>query len=113
MADLKILIFPDPRLRTVAKTVENIDGKIKKLVNDMQETMYKGNGIGLSATQVNIHKRILLVDISKEKNSPLVLINPIIEPVDKEKTSQYLIDYYNPYSYAKIRNHQLQFGLIQ
>ena len=89
MADLKILIFPDPRLRTVAKTVENIDGKIKKLVNDMQETMYKGNGIGLSATQVNIHKRILLVDISKEKNSPLVLINPIIEPVDKEKTSIY------------------------
>ena len=59
MAVLKILIFPDQRLRTVAKAVLDIDEEIKALSNDLLETMYEGNGIGLSATQVNIHKRIL------------------------------------------------------
>ena len=85
MAVLKILIFPDQRLRTVAKEVLVIDSEIKTLVSNLLETMYEGNGIGLSATQVNIHKRILVVDVSDEKDSPLILINPKIEVLNKEK----------------------------
>ena len=87
MSVLKVLIFPDQRLRTVAKPVRTINEGIKKLVNDLQETMYKGRGIGLSATQVNIHKRIMVIDVSPEKDSPLTLINPeinIIEPKEKK-----------------------------
>ena len=82
MSVLKILIFPDQRLRTVAKPVQEINEKIKRLVADLQETMYNGNGIGLSATQVNIHKRIMVIDISEEKNTPHALINPKIEIMD-------------------------------
>ena len=86
MALLKILIFPDPRLRTKAKPVENIDGSIKELSDDMLETMYEGEGIGLAATQINVHKRIIVVDITKEKNEPQVLINPEIKKIiDPEK----------------------------
>ena len=85
MAVLKILIFPDQRLRTVAKEVLVIDDEIKALVSNLLETMYEGNGIGLSATQVNIHKRILEVDITDEKDSPLVLINPKIKVLNKEE----------------------------
>ena len=85
MAVLKILIFPDQRLRTVAKEVLVIDDEIKMLVSNLLETMYEGNGIGLSATQVNIHKRILVVDITDEKDSPLVLINPKIKVLNKEE----------------------------
>ena len=72
MALLKILIFPDPRLRTVAKTVEVVDDSIKKLVKDMLETMYQGSGIGLAATQVNVHKRVIVLDISESKDEPLL-----------------------------------------
>ena len=85
MAVLKILIFPDQRLRTVAKEVLVIDDEIKALVSNLLETMYEGNGIGLSATQVNIHKRILVVDITDEKDSPLILINPKIRVLNKEE----------------------------
>jgi len=85
MAVLKILIFPDQRLRTVAEEVLVIDDEIKKLVSNLLETMYEGNGIGLSATQVNIHKRILVVDVSDEKDSPLILINPKIKVLNKEE----------------------------
>lgn len=86
MALLKILIFPDPRLRTKAKSVQNIDGSIKELSDDMLETMYEGEGIGLAATQINVHKRIIVVDITKEKNEPQVLINPeITKIIDPEK----------------------------
>ncbi len=85
MAVLKILIFPDQRLRTVAKEVLVIDDEIKALVSNLLETMYEGNGIGLSATQVNIHKRILVVDVSDEKDSPLILINPKIKVLNKEE----------------------------
>ena len=81
MALLKILIFPDPRLRTVAKTVEAIDDSIKKLAQDMLETMYQGSGIGLAATQVNIHKRVIVLDISDSKEEPLILINPEIKKI--------------------------------
>ena len=68
MALLKILIFPDPRLRTVAKTVEVVDDSIKELAEDMLETMYQGSGIGLAATQVNVHKRVIVLDISESKD---------------------------------------------
>ena len=85
MAVLKILIFPDQRLRTVAKEVLVIDDEIKALVSNLLETMYEGNGIGLSATQVNVHKRILVVDVTDEKDSPLVLINPKIKVLNKEE----------------------------
>ncbi len=85
MAVLKILIFPDQRLRTVAKEVLVIDDEIQTLVSNLLETMYEGNGIGLSATQLNIHKRILVVDVSDEKDSPLILINPKIEVLNEEE----------------------------
>ena len=89
MALLKILIFPDPRLRTKAKPVQNIDGSIKELSDDMLETMYEGEGIGLAATQINVHKRIIVVDITKEKNEPKVLINPEIKKIiDPEKRAK-------------------------
>ncbi len=81
MALLKIIIFPDPRLRTVAKTVEVVDDSIKKLAQDMLETMYQGSGIGLAATQVNVHKRVIVLDISDSKDEPLILINPEIKKI--------------------------------
>ena len=81
MALLKILIFPDPRLRTVAKPVEVVDDSIKKLAQDMLETMYQGSGIGLAATQVNVHKRVIVLDISESKDEPLILINPEIKKI--------------------------------
>ena len=85
MAVLKILIFPDQRLRTIAKEILVIDDEIKSLAGNLLETMYGGEGIGLSATQANIHKRILVVDVSDEKDSPLILINPKIEVLNEEE----------------------------
>ncbi len=80
MAILDILHFPDPRLRTKAKPVEQVDDKLRALVDDMFETMYEAPGIGLAATQINYHRRV--IDISEERNEPLCLINP--EIVEKE-----------------------------
>jgi len=85
MAVLKILIFPDQRLRTIAKEILVIDDEIKALAGNLLETMYEGKGIGLSATQANIHKRIFVVDVSDEKDSPLILINPKIEVLNEEE----------------------------
>tara|TARA_B100000029_G_scaffold516597_1_gene631580 strand:+ start:7907 stop:8410 length:504 start_codon:yes stop_codon:yes gene_type:complete len=76
MSKLKILIYPDPRLRTVAKPVIKFDKSLKKLVDDMLETMYYEDGIGLAASQVNVHKRVIVMDISEERNDPMVFINP-------------------------------------
>jgi peptide deformylase len=78
MAQLKVLHFPDPKLRTQAKPVKQIDNTIRKLVADMFETMYAAPGIGLAATQVNIHQQIIVIDLTKEQNQPLCLINPKI-----------------------------------
>jgi peptide deformylase len=78
MAKLNILEFPDPRLTTVASEVKNFDGALKKLVEDMTETMYSAHGIGLAATQVNVHKRLLVLDVSENQDQPLVYINPEI-----------------------------------
>ena len=79
MSVMKILTFPDPRLRTVADPVEKFDKSLKKLTDDMLETMYSENGIGLAATQVNVHKRIIVMDISEERNEPRVFINPEVQ----------------------------------
>lgn len=76
MALLKILEFPDPRLRTRAAPVGRVDDEFRKLVDDMFETMYAAPGIGLAATQVDVHKRLLVADVSAEKDQPHVLINP-------------------------------------
>ena len=84
MALLEILEFPDPRLRNAAKPVANVDGKIARLADDMLETMYAAPGIGLAAPQVNVHERIVVIDISEKKNSHLVLINPSIIKRDGE-----------------------------
>jgi len=78
MSILHILHYPDPQLRLEAKAVERVDDSIRRIVDDMLETMYDAPGIGLAANQVNIQKRILVVDISEEKNQPLCLINPEI-----------------------------------
>lgn len=78
MALLEVLHFPDERLRTVAKPVDEITPEIKKIASDMLETMYEENGVGLAATQVNIHQRIVVIDVSAERNQPLTLINPTI-----------------------------------
>ena len=78
MAKLKILEFPDPRLRTKAAPVEVVDDALRALIGDMFETMYDAPGIGLAATQVDVHKRLLVTDVSSDKSEPHVLINPEI-----------------------------------
>lgn len=78
MSVLTILHYPDERLRTVAAPVEAVDKEIRTLVDDMFETMYQAPGIGLAATQVNVHKRLLVIDISEDKTQPLCFINPQI-----------------------------------
>lgn len=88
MASLPILEFPDPRLRTVAKPVTEVNDEIRQLVDDMFETMYDAPGIGLAATQVNVHKRVVVIDVSEDKSQPLVFINPEVEVLDLE-TSEY------------------------
>ena len=75
---LTILEFPDERLRKKAVAVQAVDGNVKKLVDDMLETMYQAKGVGLAATQVNVHQRIVVIDVSEEKDNPLCLINPEI-----------------------------------
>ncbi len=89
MALLEILHYPDKRLRTVAEPVDVVDDSIRKLVDDMLETMYAAPGIGLAATQVNVHKRVLVMDLSENRNEPLCLINPeIIERTGVEQTEE-------------------------
>lgn len=78
MALLPILQYPDPLLHTVAKPVAQVDDRIRQLVDDMLETMYDAKGVGLAATQVNVHERLVVIDTSEERNEPLVLINPEI-----------------------------------
>ena len=84
MALLPILCYPDPRLHTVAKPVREVDARIRGLVADMLETMYDANGIGLAATQVDVHERVIVIDVSEERNEPLVLINPEITWASEE-----------------------------
>jgi peptide deformylase len=84
MAILNILEFPDSRLRTIAKPVSIVDDGIRQLVDDMFETMYEAPGIGLAATQVNVHKRVVVMDLSEDRSEPRVFINPEIEMLTDE-----------------------------
>lgn len=88
MTTLTILEFPDPRLRTVAEPVIVFDAELKQFVADMYETMYGANGVGLAATQVNVHKRVLVADMSDDRNEPMVLINPEILEKDGHQVYQ-------------------------
>jgi peptide deformylase len=76
MALLPILCFPDLRLHTVARPVQAVDARIRSLITDMLQTMYDAKGIGLAATQINVHERLIVIDVSEERDEPLVLINP-------------------------------------
>ena len=82
MATLQILHYPDPRLRTRAQPVAIVTEEIRQLVADMFETMYAAPGVGLSASQVNVHKRVIVVDVSKEHNAPHAFVNPEIEVIE-------------------------------
>ena len=84
MAVLNILEFPDPRLRTVAREVSEVTDQTRKLIDDMLETMYAAPGIGLAATQVDVHERLLGIDISEDHNDPMVFINPNVTVLDPE-----------------------------
>ena len=86
MALLNILQYPDERLHTVAQSVAKIDERIQTLIQDMFETMYEARGIGLAATQVDVHERIVVMDLSEEKNEPRVFINPVITHKNGETT---------------------------
>ena len=84
MALLNILVYPDSRLRTVAKPVEAVDHSVTTLVDDMAQTMYSAPGIGLAATQVNVPKRVIVMDLSENRNELIVFINPVIEALEGE-----------------------------
>jgi len=84
MSKLEILEFPDTRLRKMSQPVEQVDASIRVIIDDMFETMYEAPGIGLAATQVDIHQQIVVIDVSEEKDDPLVFINPTIKILDGE-----------------------------
>ena len=86
MARLDILEYPDTRLRTVAKPVAEVNDDIRKIVDDMLETMYDAKGVGLAATQVDIHQQIVVMDMSEEGDDPMVMINPSYKAIDEEKS---------------------------
>ena len=88
MTRLTILEYPDPRLRTRAAPVDAVDARLRELIDDMLETMYAANGIGLAATQVDVHRRLLVADVSEERNEPRIFINPEILARDGTETSQ-------------------------
>lgn len=85
MAILPILCYPDPRLHKIARPVEAVDARLKTLVSDMLATMYDANGIGLAATQVDVHERLIVIDVSEGRDEPMVLINPEIVWASAEK----------------------------
>ncbi|MCU0254682.1 MAG: peptide deformylase, partial [Acidobacteria bacterium] len=85
MAILEILHFPDPRLRTRAQPVAVVDDKVRRLIDDLFETMYAAPGIGLAATQVDVHRRVLVVDVSEDRSAPRCFVNPEIVAWDGEE----------------------------
>ena len=87
MAVLSILHYPDQRLHTIAKPVASVDARIQQIVADMAETMYEASGIGLAATQVDIHERIIVIDVSEDRNELMVFINPELTWASPEKKS--------------------------
>ena len=87
MSDLKILIFPNPKLRKVAKKIDKFDKSLEILAQNMLKTMYEANGIGLAATQVDVHIRLVVMDLSEERNDPRVFVNPEYTILDKSPFS--------------------------
>lgn len=85
MAKLEILEFPDERLRNKAAPIEVVDDEVRTLVDDMLETMYDARGIGLAATQIDVHRRVIVIDVSDDQSQPLVLINPEYTPLDDKR----------------------------
>ena len=83
MSDLKILIFPDPKLRKVAKKIDKFDKSLEILAQNMLKTMYEAEGIGLAATQIDVHVRLVVMDLSEERNDPRVFVNPEYTILDK------------------------------
>src|SRR3954452_21034018 len=84
MTRLDILRYPDPRLHKVARQVAAVDGRIRSLVDDMLETMYSAEGVGLAATQVDVHERVIVIDTSEARDEPIVLINPELVEISEE-----------------------------
>lgn len=102
MAILKILQYPDERLHTVARKVEQVDAKIRELIGNMTETMYAAQGVGLAATQVDVHQQVIVVDISESKDRPQVFINPeIIQSGGEEESEEGCLSV--PGIYEKVR----------
>jgi peptide deformylase len=105
MAILDILEFPDPRLRTRAKPVERVADAERKLIDDMLETMYAAPGIGLAATQVNVHRRIIVVDVSENRDEPHAFVNPTLEllggSVETEEGCLSVPGFYEPVTRAE------------
>jgi peptide deformylase len=100
MAILTILEYPDPRLRTQAQPVDVVDDAVKKLVDDMFDTMYEAPGIGLAATQLNVHRRIIVVDVSENRDEPHAFINPVLstfgDPIETEEGCLSVPGFYEP-----------------
>ncbi|MFT6927903.1 MAG: peptide deformylase [Psychromonas sp.] len=88
MALLEVLCFPDKRLRTIAKPVDQITVELKKVAENMIETMYEEDGVGLAATQINFHQRLVVIDVSEQRDQPMVIINPVIVESSGEEVSE-------------------------
>lgn len=105
MAQLSILRYPDPRLHTVAKPVAAVDARIRRLADDMLETMYAADGVGLAATQVDVHERLIVIDTSEARDDPRVLINPELVATSDEMTFADEGCLSVPATFDKVRRH--------
>jgi peptide deformylase len=105
MATLHILCYPDPRLHTVAKPVAEVDARIRQLVSDMLETMYAADGVGLAATQVDVHERLIVIDTSDARDDPRVLINPELVARSEEMSFSDEGCLSVPATYDKVQRH--------
>ena len=105
MAKLKILRYPDPRLHTVARPVNEVDERVRRLVDDMLETMYDADGVGLAATQVDVHERVIVMDTSEGRDQPRVLINPELTARSEEMALSEEGCLSVPTVYDKVRRH--------
>lgn len=106
MARLSILRYPDPRLHTVAQPVAAVDDRIRQLVDDMLETMYAAEGVGLAATQVDVHERVVVIDVSDDRKQPRVLINPEIIAASAELSEGEEGCLSVPQTYDRIQRHK-------
>ena len=105
MSLLSILRYPDPRLQRVAKPVAEVDGRIRRLVDDMLETMYAADGVGLAATQVDVHERVIVLDTSEQRDRPRVLINPELVALSQEMAVNEEGCLSVPQTYDKVQRH--------